>query len=137
MISPKNPGDFIVITTVERNRAAARWKEMMEKDFDIGYIPGIDQPSPAMRTAAAEEYAAYQLVKSIANSTRSLQHWGQPPEATPSILTWMNADCDRVVGIMSRVFTAQGGASQVANFAFTIIRNTSRCYANGSYGYPA
>jgi hypothetical protein len=43
----------------------------------------------------------------IANSTRSLQHWGQPPEATPSILTWINADCDRVVGIMSRVFTAQ------------------------------
>jgi hypothetical protein len=24
-----------VITTVERNRATARWKEMMEKDFDI------------------------------------------------------------------------------------------------------
>jgi hypothetical protein len=48
-------------TTVERNRATARWKEMMEKDFDIDYVPGIDQPSPEMRTAAAEEYAAYQL----------------------------------------------------------------------------
>ena len=34
---------------------------MMEKDFDIDYVPGIDQPSPEMRTAAAEEYAAYQL----------------------------------------------------------------------------
>jgi hypothetical protein len=68
MISPKNHqkqrtqlGDFIVITTVERNGAAARWKEMMEKDFDIDYVPGIDQPSPEMRTAAAQEYAAYQL----------------------------------------------------------------------------
>jgi hypothetical protein len=34
---------------------------MMEKDFDIDYVPGIDQPSPEMRTATAEEYAAYQL----------------------------------------------------------------------------
>ena len=34
---------------------------MMEKDFDIDYIQGIDQPSPEMRTATAEEYAAYQL----------------------------------------------------------------------------
>jgi len=34
---------------------------MMEKDFDIDYVPGIDQPSPEMRTAAAEEYAAYRL----------------------------------------------------------------------------
>ena len=51
----------MVITTVERNRAAARWKEMMEKDFDIDYVPGIDQTSPEMRTAAAQEYAAYQL----------------------------------------------------------------------------
>ena len=50
-----------MITTVERNRAAARWKEMMEKDFDIDCVPGIDQPSPEMRAAAAEEYAAYQL----------------------------------------------------------------------------
>ena len=50
-----------MISTVERNRAPARWKEMMEKDFDIDYVPGIDQLSPEMRTAAAEEYAAYQL----------------------------------------------------------------------------
>jgi hypothetical protein len=50
-----------VIITVERNRAAAPWKEMMEKDFDIDYIQGIDQPSPEMRTATAMEYAAYQL----------------------------------------------------------------------------
>jgi hypothetical protein len=50
-----------VITTVEPNRAAAGWKEMMEKDFDIDYIQGIDQPSPEMRTATAMEYAAYQL----------------------------------------------------------------------------
>jgi hypothetical protein len=50
-----------VIATVERNRAVARWKEMMEKDFDIDYIQGIDQPSPEMRTATAMEYAAYQL----------------------------------------------------------------------------
>ena len=50
-----------MISTVERNRAPARWKEMMEKDFDIDYVPGIDQPSPEMRTAAAEEYVAYQL----------------------------------------------------------------------------
>jgi hypothetical protein len=50
-----------VISTVERNRASARWKEMMEKDFDIDYVRGMDQPSPEMRTAAAEEYAAYQL----------------------------------------------------------------------------
>ena len=42
-----------MISTVERNRAAARWKEMMEKDFDIDYVPGIDQSSPEMRTAAA------------------------------------------------------------------------------------
>ena len=50
-----------MMTTVERNRAAARWKEMMEKDFDIDYVAGIDQPSPEMRTATAMEYAAYQL----------------------------------------------------------------------------
>jgi len=50
-----------VISTVERNRTFARWKETMEKDFDIDYVPGMDQPSPEMRTAAAEEYAAYQL----------------------------------------------------------------------------
>ena len=50
-----------MITTVESKRAAARWKEMMEKDFDIDYAPGIDQPSPEMRSATAEEYAAYQL----------------------------------------------------------------------------
>ena len=50
-----------MITTVERNRAAARWKEMMENDFDIDYIQGIDQPCPEMRTATAMEYAAYQL----------------------------------------------------------------------------
>jgi hypothetical protein len=50
-----------VISTVERNRTSARWKETMEKDFDIDYVPGMDQPSPEMRTAAAEEYAAYQL----------------------------------------------------------------------------
>ena len=50
-----------MISTVERNRTFARWKETMEKDFDIDYVPGMDQPSPEMRTAAAEEYAAYQL----------------------------------------------------------------------------
>ena len=50
-----------MITTVERNRAAARWKEMMEKDFDLYYNPGINSPSPEMRTAMAVEYAAYQL----------------------------------------------------------------------------
>ena len=50
-----------MITTVERNRAAARWKEMMEIDFEIDYTQGIDQPSPEMRTATAMEYAAYQL----------------------------------------------------------------------------
>ena len=50
-----------MITTVARNRAAAGWKEMMEKDFDIDYIQGINQPSPEMRTATAQEYAAYQL----------------------------------------------------------------------------
>ena len=72
MISPNNPskaesygstklGDFIVITTVAPNRAAARWQEIMEKDFDIDYVLGIDQPSPEMRTATAEKYAAYQL----------------------------------------------------------------------------
>jgi len=49
------------MTTVERNRAAARWKEMMEKDFDLYYNPGINSPSPEMRTAMAVEYAAYQL----------------------------------------------------------------------------
>ena len=47
-----------MITTVAPNRAAARWKE---KDFDIDYVLGIDQPSPEMRTATAEKYAAYQL----------------------------------------------------------------------------
>ena len=50
-----------MMTTVERNRAAARWKEMMEKDFDLYYNPGINSPSPEMRTAMAVEYAAYQL----------------------------------------------------------------------------
>ena len=40
---------------------AARWKEMMEKDFDLYYTPGINSPSPEMRTATAMEYAAYQL----------------------------------------------------------------------------
>ena len=50
-----------MITAVERNRAAAaRWKEMMEKDF-VYYTPGINSPSPEMRTATAMEYAAYQL----------------------------------------------------------------------------
>jgi malic enzyme len=38
--------------------AAARWKEMMEKDFDLYYTPGINSPSPEMRTATAMEYAA-------------------------------------------------------------------------------
>jgi len=50
-----------VITAAERNRATARWKEMMEKDFDIDYVPGINDPSPDIRTATAVEYAAYQL----------------------------------------------------------------------------
>ena len=50
-----------MITTVERNRAAALWKEMTEKDFDLYYNPGINSPSPEMRTAMAVEYAAYQL----------------------------------------------------------------------------
>ena len=50
-----------MITTVERNRAAALWKEMTEKDFDLYYNPGINLPSPEMRTAMAVEYAAYQL----------------------------------------------------------------------------
>jgi len=40
---------------------AARWKEMMEKDFDLYYTPGINSPSPEMRTATAMQYAAYQL----------------------------------------------------------------------------
>ena len=47
-----------MITTVERNRAAALWKEMTEKDFDLYYNPGINSPSPEMRTAMAVEYAA-------------------------------------------------------------------------------
>jgi hypothetical protein len=34
---------------------------MMEKDFDIGYVEGVNEPSPDCRTAAAAEYAAYQL----------------------------------------------------------------------------
>ena len=38
---------------------AARWKEMMEKDFDLYYTPGINSPSPEMRTATAMQYAAY------------------------------------------------------------------------------
>jgi hypothetical protein len=50
-------GDFIVISTEARNRAAARWKEMMEKDFDLYYTPGINSSSPD----DAMEYAAYQL----------------------------------------------------------------------------
>jgi hypothetical protein len=50
-----------VISTEARNRAAAQWKEIMEKDFEIGYVVGIDEPSPDYRTAAAAEYAAYQL----------------------------------------------------------------------------
>ena len=54
-------GDFIVISTEARNRAAARWKEIVEKDFDLYYTPGINSPSPEMRTATAMEYAAYQL----------------------------------------------------------------------------
>jgi len=52
-----------VITTEDRNRATARWKDMMEKDFDVDYTPGIDAPSPEMRTATAVEYAAYQLAQ--------------------------------------------------------------------------
>ena len=50
-----------MISTEARNRAIARWKEIMEKDFDIGYVAGVDEPSPDIRTAAAAEYAAYQL----------------------------------------------------------------------------
>ena len=50
-----------MITTAERNGVTARWKEMMEKDFDIDYLPGINDPSPEIRTATAVEYAAYQL----------------------------------------------------------------------------
>jgi hypothetical protein len=38
-----------------------RPKEMMEKDFDLYYTPGINSPSPEMRTATAMQYAAYQL----------------------------------------------------------------------------
>jgi len=50
-----------VINIEERNRATASWKDMMEKDFDLYYTPGINSPSPEMRTATAMEYAAYQL----------------------------------------------------------------------------
>ena len=50
-----------MISTEARNRAIARWKEIMEKDFDIGYVAGVCEPSPDIRTAAAAEYAAYQL----------------------------------------------------------------------------
>jgi hypothetical protein len=50
-----------VINIEKRNRATASWKEMMEKDFDLYYTPGISSPSPEMRTATAMEYAAYQL----------------------------------------------------------------------------
>jgi len=52
-----------MISTAERNRAAALWKDMMEKDFDVDYTPGIDAPSPEMRTPTAVEYAAYQLAQ--------------------------------------------------------------------------
>jgi hypothetical protein len=54
-------GGFIMISSAERNRATASWKDMMEKDFDLYYTPGINSPSPEMRTATAVEYAAYQL----------------------------------------------------------------------------
>jgi hypothetical protein len=54
-------GDFIVISTEARKRATAQWKEIMEKDFDIDYVVGVNEPSPDYRTAAAAEYAAYQL----------------------------------------------------------------------------
>ena len=50
-----------MISTEARNRAVERWKEIMEKDFDIGYVEGVNEPSPDYRTAAAAEYAAYQL----------------------------------------------------------------------------
>ena len=50
-----------MISTADRNKATARWKEMMEKDFDLDYVPGINDPSTDMRTATAVEYAAYQL----------------------------------------------------------------------------
>jgi len=50
-----------MINIEERNRATASWKDMMEKDFDLYYAPGINSPSPEMRTATAMEYAAYQL----------------------------------------------------------------------------
>ena len=50
-----------MISTEAQNRATAQWKEIMEKDFNIGYVAGVDEPSPDYRTAAAAEYAAYQL----------------------------------------------------------------------------
>ena len=78
-----------MITTVERNRAAARWKAMMEKDFDIDYTQGINH-LPRCEPQRLWNTRHINSVKLIANSTRSLQHWGQLPEATPFILAWIN-----------------------------------------------
>lgn len=50
-----------MINIEKRNSAIASWKDAMEKDFDLYYTPGINSPSPEMRTAMAVEYAAYQL----------------------------------------------------------------------------
>jgi hypothetical protein len=99
-----------VISIEERNKATASWKDMMEKDFDLYYTPGINSPSPEMRTATAMEYAAYQLGQINHKLDRMIAALGSTAEATPPILTGINADCDRVVGIMSRVFTAQDSA---------------------------
>jgi hypothetical protein len=62
----------------------------MEKDFDLYYTPGINSPSPEMRTAMAVEYAAYQLgqinhkldrIIATLGSTTS----GEAPHLTPNI----------------------------------------------------
>ena len=81
-----------MISTVERNRASARWK-ITSREW-TSHLPRCE-PQQLRNTRRINS------VKSIANSTRSLQHWGQPPEVTPSILTWINADCDRVVAAVT------------------------------------
>ena len=81
-----------MINIEERNRATASWKDMMEKDFDLYYTPGINSPSPEMRTATAMEYAAYQLGQINHKLDRMIAALGSTAEATPPILTGINAD---------------------------------------------
>ena len=57
-----------MISTEARDRAAARWKEIMEKDFNIGYVEGMNEIRIIERQRLVNT-RHINSVKSITNST--------------------------------------------------------------------